>query len=486
MNIFTYLKKFTHNIFEFYYFLYIFCGIQGILFYFLLFKSFLKTPLIQTDQFTYVFDVSVFYNNFSLVALKTCERPIFSFLSAILLKISGIALTFSNICLTNTIFYHLMLILSLLYIGKKLNLSKLTIIMILSVIFSMPIFFDLSSVLMGDVAMAAWSILLIALFVSLNHADKNELKLILIGIITALGVQIKPICAFYSFIIIASYIIIQFANISIPKRELSIKNSLLNSFCFLIGFLPLALLIYPNNLANLIHELYYNNEKMQYWKSFEGIFNSILWFPSVLLREISIIPALILSLFFCLKIYRVIKQFVSNKSSLEYLLSKKYLFIMFGFFILLLYVCFLVQSKDARTFLFLIPIFILIAGIIMESQFTQKTKLYSGIIIFIVFVNLINTLCWSQKLPLRNVFITNNFIKLDSLKLENKRPGILDEHTYLDLGIPDILAMIDKYQLSFSKDSQSYNSNNRVIIFTPNRVNMVLLLKKEEYHVFSF
>ena len=455
------LKEFIQSHFK--KILYFFLGMQVVIFYILLFKCHLKTPLVQSDELIYLTNAKFLYSYFKMAFLHTSERPIFSWPVILMLKFFHLKFVYPLICSLNAIFYHIILISSIWWITKTLKIQNLVFLAVISTIYAIPLFFDMSYYFMGDVPVAAWIMLFTALLFSLKNPSHKVIKSTILGIITALGLQTKPIFIFYFGIIMASFLFIEGIKLFFPENKpdkSKIKNICIVVIFFVISFLFTLPIVLPKNIIILITELAYNNEKMGYWKSFDGLLNGIFWLPNVLLGDMYLLSLIILAIFFIL----AVKNILSSPSRLNkwktLFLESKSSFLISGFIILILYVSFCVQAKGARVFFFIFPLFILLGGMAADLCLKNKHKICAPLILVLVLFNFTNTILWFQPEFIRNFFITNYYTNLSSANILPKRPGAFDDKGYNDYGLLDVLSFIDK-------NNQSQNSP--AVIFVTNK-----------------
>lgn len=431
-----------------------------------------ETPLVISDEFAYYLDSAKTFEHFNLEnfqgakglieALQHPVRPVFSWLAVTLLKLTGGTLNYQLLIAINTIFYQIILAFSVYYVLKWLKSSPLTIITALSTIWAMPVFGELSFILMGDVAVAAWIILFTAGILAVQNESNRLLKAFFLGVIAALGFQTKPIFFMYFVTIIGCFAALLLANTIFLRRssyKLAIRQILPVATIFTLTFLSLGYVLYPRGIRGLISDLAYNNEALGYWVSETGVFNSYLWFPTVLFNEISVIPAFILSLTIINSLVRLLKNPLSLGENRKInniinhffitICSNRATLLFLPFIIIVIYSSFLVKSKDSRTFFFLLPIFIYLSFYLIDkigcsTRFNQQ--IYNFLLLSILLINLNNTLTWSRELTHISLPIFNQYFDFPRLQLYSKSPIINNNNlnTYEKLAILDVLEVIEK------------------------------------------
>lgn len=430
-----------------------------------------ETPVVYWDEFAYYLDAVKIFDSFNLdlpginsliESLQHPVRPVFSWLAVVLLKLTGGTFNYQLNVAINTILYQLILAFSVFYVLKWLGSSPITIITALSTIWAMPVFCELSLVLMGDVAVAAWIILFTAGILAVKNKSHRLLKTFLLGIIAALGLQTKPIFLMYFVAMIVCLATLKLAEIIFLEGggyKVAIRQILPVATVLTVTFLSLGYLFYPRGLRGLISELAYNNETLGYWVSQTGIFNSFLWFPTVVFNEISIIPAFILSLTLLSSLIYLLKNNligVNKKygNSIKYLLvticySRSSLLFL-TFVLLVFYASFLINFKDSRTLFFLLPIFIYLSFYFLERlshNANPKTEvIYKFLIISILLINLNNTIAWSNQLAKISFPSVNKYLDISNLRFDSENP-LLNYNkfaTYEKLSILNVLEVIEK------------------------------------------
>jgi len=420
--------------------------LQIFLFYSLFYRYLHRLPFIQSDEAEYVYQGFSVFNN--LFLLHYTPRPIFSIFSIIIMKIFNLPYVYGLLLTLNTVIYHIILLCSLWYITRNLKLPKTIFLCTVSIIYSLHLFFELSTVIYGDVPVLSWIFLTTALLFSLFNRKYRKLKLLFIGIVLALGVQTKPIFLFASVILIFSFLLIYISGNLLAAPQTVFKRCskiVTNSLIVFLGFLPVLYFVLPVNLMRLIRELNYNNEKMEYWMVYHGLFNTVLWFPMTVFILFSLFIATILTVSFLGKFILIIKEFIDKITSdfsaqtiKDYYLKltqNRVSFLVLSFIIMFLYISFFVQTKDGRTFLFLFPIFALLSVIAMYSlinetrvfnislRFKDVKKsqffctLFDNLLIAILICNIFCTAGWfytKQNNPdYKNTHILNLISKID-------------------------------------------------------------------------
>lgn len=430
-----------------------------------------ENPLVIYDQMTYYEDAVTFFHN--KVDFYGSTRPIFAWLAVILLRLIGSSINYQLLSLLNLIFYQGILILGVYLIYKYLKSHFLTILGALSTIWSMPLFFGRSASLMGDVAVGSWVVIFAAGLVALQNPYRRWLPATMLGIIAGLGVLTKPIFFMYPITaIICLGVIKLFEAIFFKKTQylIILKEIILIGIPFATSAFITGKLVFPEKLPLLVSDYLYNNEVLGYWQTQLGIFNTYLWFPTVVFSEIAIIPAFILSLVWLKPLVFIIKDLFSIRRFLDLIkifrnyvliLAKyRFSFSVLAFLIIIAYLSLRVLTKEAGSTFFILPLFI-ICSFYLVDIFSKKSqlnfKIYVFLVISILISNLSNTLSWSPALAKATLQPVNQYLNLPSLDFSTQNPVILADkrETYQRLGISEILTFLnqDCKELCVNKDN---------------------------------
>lgn len=419
-----------------------------------------ENPLVIYDQMTYYEDAVTFFHNKADFYGST--RPIFAWLAVILLRLTGSSINYQLLSLLNLMFYQGILILGVYLIYKYLKSHFLTTLGALSTIWSMPLFFGRSASLMGDVAVGSWVVIFAAGLVALQNPYHRWLPSTMLGIIAGLGVLTKPIFFMYPITAIVCLGVIKLVEAIFFKRiqySVILKKTILICIPFSISTFITGKLVFPEKLPLLVSDYLYNNEVLGYWQTQLGIFNTYLWFPTVVFSEIAIIPAFILSLVWLKPLIIIIKDLLSVKrfhdlikvfKNYAVILAKyQFAFSVSAFLIIIVYLSLRVLTKEAGSTFFILPLFI-ICSFYLVDIFSKKShlnlKIYVFLIISILISNLSNTLSWSSALDKATLRPVNQYLNLPSLSFTTQNPVILagKRETYQRLGISEILTFLNQ------------------------------------------
>ncbi|MBW4509774.1 MAG: hypothetical protein KME64_25155 [Scytonematopsis contorta HA4267-MV1] len=441
--------------------------IQILLFIIYLFSYYIsaETPLVVWDALSYYLSaINIFQQNSlseALNAIRNSDRPVFAWVSIFLIKLLELNLSYVFLSFINIVFYHIVLVASVCYLLKSVKANLLTILATISTFYSIPIFFNMSRELMGDIPTASWVMLFIAALVAIKKSAHRLLNAFFLGIIAAFGLQTKPIFIFCFVILTTCFVVVEFSRAiflnKIPFKKIC-SNALPVLIVSSISFCCCLYFIYPLKLSELIVALSYNNETLGYWVSATGIFNSWLWFPKAFFEEVNILPAFILSFIFIVQLVKapinslIIREENNLLGSVRMYLKKilvgELFFINLSFIIFIIYVSLFVKSKDARVLFFLFPLFITLSLSIIDSvgklsKFNNKIAML--LLVSILISNMINTMSWSPAIlswiPSK---IFNSYLKIENGEISSKYPYVFKDITYENLKIPEVLDFLEK------------------------------------------
>lgn len=447
-----------------------------------------ETKLVIWDEFGYYQEaVKVFENNgFEFFkAMQNSNRPVFTWFNILIIQIASLGLNYRLLAFLNTISYQIILVAAFCYILKIVKIGNPLICIGISILYAMPVFFDISIGLLGDLACAAWVMLFSAFLVALSQPSLRIFKLISLGIVAALGFQTKPIFLLYLVTSLTCFILARMVDLIFLNREQKIKSIrefLTLSIFFIVPFAIVLYFIFPKNLLNLISDLAYNNETLGYWVANVGIFNSYLWLLTVIFDQINILAVLICTLlviwYFLIKISRfknvnrkshLEKQniYIQLASQIQEITNYPLFSIVISFIIIVLYVSLKVNFKDARTLLFLLPIAaILLCQIISSvSKYSKLNYRLVNILMGTILVcNFFNALVWNPKLPENSQILFNSYLDLRDLKIKQKNAFASSvnsfKETYQSLGIGEVIETLEK-------DCQPSCLNQGNLVFIP-------------------
>ena len=464
-----------------------------------------ETPSVYWDARVYYSDALFTFEGFHfeklsglkglIEALQTAERPVFSWPAVVLLELTGGTLNYRLLVLVNTAFYHLIMALSIFAILKSAKCKPLTVAAAISCVWAMPLYFDFSVVLYGDVALAAWVMLYSAALSKIQDPPYRSVKVVLAGIIAALGWQVKPIFLWYFGIVTACFMFIRLVD-ALWVNGGSIKGIFRKLSSLTLTFtLPFCLLSYfiaPRTLRELISKLYYANEVAEtvthYAHSTQsipqieildlllsrlyGLIKSLLWFPVVVFREISfpilsvflIVFTIFLVIWLKTRIDKTKK--LSLSGSIKRICSDRLSFLFLTLITAIIYMSFIVETKVTRAILFLLPIFVILCLYLLDyigrcSKNIQKTC--TVLTILILLLNLNNTCSWSHGLSGISIQSLNQFFGLGGLRFFSKNAAVTNTLTYEKLGFIEVFEFIEdhcKPECTSEKPALVFVANN--------------------------
>lgn len=416
------------------------------------------TPVLLWDQSLYYGDAVNFYRKFSLEGFKEGIRPIFSFPNVLLFRGLGLALNPSLLILSNFLVYQGIFLASTLWLFRLLGSGAIAGLAVVSTIWAAPQTFELGADLWGDIPTTAWVFLYTALLVYWYISTYSIPGSLLLGVVGALGLQIKPIFLFYALIATAVFLVMAMLGL----RDRILARGLLPKFvCSLmagiLGAGAIAFLVFPKNLPQMIRDLAYTNEVLGYWQVDEGIFNSWLWFVSVFGENFNIlILGLVLSvavsgLAVVFQARRTMRKLPENPPSyfskkltgdhLGNLLESPILALGLTFGLLLLYASFAVKSKDFRSFHFLFALSVALGMIGIQRIFATKIRIFGLVAAVVILWNLLLTISWG--IPHPTINWTSSYFQLKQGRIFTRRPDVHHFDTYQDLGIASTVEFLE-------------------------------------------
>ena len=460
------------------------CSIQLLIFSLYVFNRTItaETPSVYWDATVYFSDALHTFEGFGLEklsgliglveALQTAERPVFSWPAVVLLKLTGGILNYQLLVLVNTAFYHLIMALSIFSILKSGRCKPLTVPAAISCVWAMPLYFDFSVVLYGDIALAAWVMLYSAVLSTIQDPPYRSVKVFLAGIIAALGWQVKPLFIWYCGIVSGCFAFIRLVDV-LWVRGAPIKgnfhkvSSLALSFAF--TFSLVSYLMIPRTLRELVSKLYYANEATAnitphahhtqsipqieildlFVSRLSGLIGYLLWFPRVVFSEISFPILCIFLIIFSTTLITIFLKTrkLSLRKSIKRMCSNRLSFLFLTLIVAIIYMSFFVKTKIARTTLFLLPIFVILCLYLLDymgrcSKNRQKT--YKILVTLILLLNLNNTCSWSYGLSGISFQSLNQFLGLGGLRFSSKNAGVTNTVTYEKLGFIEVVELIEE------------------------------------------
>lgn len=423
---------------------------QVFIYFFLFIGKLIKvqSPIVQSDEAFYVTRAHEFWSKFNLDVLHFPVRPIFSWPSIIFIKSLGLNFNYSLIVLLNSLFYVFLMVFSLRYLFKVLKISEIFKFLILSTLFSMPLFFELNNSFMGDVAVTSWSVF----FLACIHSSKFKptfLKSFLLGFVFVAGFQIKPVFLSFGLTVLGAYVLSEIFKIYFEKNfeNKSLKNKSLHILSFFTTAIITAKYLFPRDFLKLIHELYYNSTVNRYDVAADGfdIYFKSLWFPQSFLITVPLVTSIFLSFLFFYRGSHFLKfinnsfknrnfTFLSNIESINF----------YSFIVLWSFFAFFVGYKDGRETFFLFPLFMLMISF-FKNEKLKTSIIFTRIVTLIIFLNLCVVLSWSPKLSDSKISIFNNYFDLRNKNLisEKYTPLREDSNNFNSLKITEVLKALD-------------------------------------------
>jgi|GEM_PF-3042716 len=432
--------------------------LQIVLFYSVFYQYLHKMPYIQSDEALYIYQSYRILHN--LARIYVTQRPVFTIFAILIIKVLKLPFVYNLLLTLNTVIYHLIFLCSLWYITRNLKLNRAVFLCTTSIVYAMPVFFSLSTCILGDVPVFSWIFLTTALLMSLFNPKYRKSKLFILGVVLALGFQTKPIFLFASLILIYSLTFVYLSRkilVSNLSDKIPFKEFMTSLSAFIIGFLPTLYLVYPKNLVSLIHELNYNNEMMGYYTVYNWIFNNVLWFPLAVFLVINLFVALIITSGFFSKVIQIIKEFI-NKTSKDFsvqgmkdyylkLTESRISFFVLSFAVMVMYASFCVKAKDPRVFFFLIPIYVFLSVIAINSLF-KKRELFNNLLIGILIYNIF---CTGFLLYNKQISLFNLAFDIQQFKFINCDFELQGMPNYKNTRVLDIVDKIDEYNNAHEK-----------------------------------
>lgn len=406
------------------------------------------TPVLLWDQFGYYMDAVKCYQNFSLDSIRNVERPLFSLPSIAILRSLSIHLNSVILIICNDLIYLAVFIGSVFWIVSLLNQSLLTPVLTLSIIWAVPQFYDLLIDLWGDVPTAAWVLLYTATLIFTVNRGFSVLGCLLLGLVAAIGLQVKPIFIFY--LVIATGVIFFCTIINYWKKLLSLDFWLKIAACcgcFLVSFLTVNHFIFPRKLFQLIADLKYNNEVLGYWQTQEGIYNTWLWFINVLGKNFTLPVVILLAIAVGIALTRSISKFYRvildrEMSVLKIIHLDIYSHLVLVLLICIIYISLFVRSKEFRSVFFLFPLTILMGTIYIDKLLSNRRKLFAVLTVFLVSLHLIFMIAWSKPNSIFS-FTRHLFFNLARKEFSTNFAVTTPIDTYEKLGIDKSIAFLE-------------------------------------------
>ena len=410
------------------------------------------TPVLLWDQFGYYQNATKLYQNFSTESLQNTVRPVFSLFSVSILRFLSLPLNPRILIICNAIIFQSILLSSIIWITRLMKQNLLTAFLTASIIWAAPQFFELLSDLWGDIANAAWVFLYTALLIFIRVSEFSVVGSLFLGFVAALGFQMKPIFIFYFVISTAVFYISSFFNhrrnflkLDFVLKIIASCGSALIAFCTTLNF------IFPRKIMKLIDDLKYNNEILGYWQSKKGIYNTWLWFISVLGKNFTL-PVLVLFLVatvggVILAIHKLRQSVLNGKNfSWRNFSFNDYSQLTITFLVCLVYISFFVKTKDIRTIFFLFPLGILISVIFIDKLLYAQRRLFTVIAVILVFFHTLVILSWSS--PNSILAFSNRYLDLTEKRLFTNSPNLKYFDTYQNLGIEQAIIYLEKQRIN--------------------------------------
>ncbi|MDX2109256.1 MAG: hypothetical protein SFY80_03340 [Verrucomicrobiota bacterium] len=338
-------------------------------------------PLLMWDEAQYYGDAARLYtSDDTFGTLRAGGYPLFSWPVTSVLRITGIPLTYETVAEANFIFWLGLFGASLAILVKRLGMPAIYAWLAFSFCLgSIPVF-DIACPLMGDLAQAAWTLLIWVLLHGVINGNKRVwLLAVCLGIVLACGTQVKTIALFAGGCCLGgaglSALHLIWTTEKTGRRQISIAL-LGRAGVVLAALISTLILVAPRGLPDLVSAYYYNNELLGTWKSFTGLYNNWLWLPNVLLETlplpglgIMVVTATVLSLVYMRKIRWMksdtIGLWIRSPAARDALL------VVAPTIVAITYVSFVVVSKPLRPLFFLVPM-ILMAGITVIHFVIQR------------------------------------------------------------------------------------------------------------------
>jgi hypothetical protein len=419
-------------------------------------------PVLYWDTLGYYHDASTLFVNWNLPSIQRSWRPIFSWPGVLALRLVGQdSVTPHLLLVLNGALYVLVLLGSTYWLLRLLREPALAALAAWSTLLSMPLLLALATSLYGDLALAAWAVLTVAILTAFHMAPHRTWLAFLLGVVSAVGLQTKPMFLFLLVMGLASFGFLQMAALLVG-RDSGAPAALLRerlqelgraAVAFAVGFAPLAYLVLPRRLPALIRELAYANETLGYWQWQAGLFNGILWLPTVALGELALVPALVLGLAVGLRALVGLAAAMRALGAGDPILPVRGLIrrmvehpgvvVVLVLVLTTLYLSAFVNHKDPRVTFFILPLGVVVGMSCLASLLRGWGPRCRWFLIGLMATQLAVTAAWADVAP-PGLAVLRWYGDLTRFRVVVKRPEQTTPISYRSIGAMEIVAALER------------------------------------------
>lgn len=364
-------------------------------------------PLVIWDLARYWGDAANLYvaDNF-FEQLRTTIFPVFSWHIVWVFRFFEIPMSYSALAFVNLLFWQALFIGATYWLCRLLKVNSIIGAVVVSFHLASAEAFSATSGLMGDLPVLSWCVLVLCLLCAASRRTKLALLFAFVaGFVLGCGTQIKTICIMAGLCAIGGFGLSMLH--SLIRAEKSTRLKYIGGACLKLAVVVAGLaasiwLLAPRNTFDIIDIYYYNNETLAIWKTYEGLFNGILWAPNVILEAFPFIGMvlsvlLVLLLAISIKINRKsISEVIKNEETADLLLVGAPIIVAVS------YVSFFVVSKFIRPVYFLLPTFLFVVILFIrlavskvgEIRYPWVRRIFPIVILGICIINTVCTASW--------------------------------------------------------------------------------------------
>lgn len=425
---------------------------------------FVGQPLVVWDTARYLGDAANLYisNNF-FEQLRAATFPVFSWPIVGFFRLFDIPMSYGALSFTNFLLWNGILIGSTYWLCRLTKINSIIGAIVLSLHFSSATAFSSTSGLMGDLAVFSWYMLVTCLLCSASRESKWALLFaFLAGIIIGNGSQVKTICIMAGLCLIGGYVLSLLYGLFLGDKSkilVRLGGIFLRLLLLILGLAVALILIAHRDAFDIISKYYYNNETLAIWKSYNGLYNGVLWFPTVIFETFPFASILFLITIFII----LITNFNFNKNYISLFGSRRefsdLLLIGAPILVEVSYISFFVISKFIRPMYFLIPVFIFftiffVRIIINRIGFLKSRSIVGVLPYFVLLVFVINTICTASWVLFREGSWANYMFILPNRGFRLDVP-LIKEPTWEDTGLREIRSYLNDIALK-NKEEKLY------------------------------
>lgn len=402
-------------------------------------------PILTPDSAEYFWNACLFYRDPGWESFWHTSRPLFSLPAILPLLLFELPISYPVVHILGGVFWTVVLVFGFRALGFALGMGRGAVLAALSLLFSGPYFYAFSTVLHADTALAAASLLFFHSVQRTLAADSRGTFRwpVFCGLFFALGLLTKPVFLFVAAMVsLASVSVLVLRAVRAGEFRPRLGFALRRGAVALLTGTFAGCLVVNRNLPQLIQDIHYVNERLGYWVSFEGLWNSLLWPAAVVLLEFPTLPLGILAgSSACLLLATRFRsgQGPDLRAAPESLLALL-MTCLLGF----AYFMFAVQSKDFRLgfflFVFLLPA--VFASVERVLARTWKQAAGPGFALMAL-LSTLATLSWTADHPLARICRA----RFDAVGGEWQTSGpLIRAVTMEDAGVAEALAHVRVYR----------------------------------------